>query len=60
MGILRDAFIKATNDPEVIAMAEQLELGIEYVPPEECLKILNDLFSQPDNIVKEFAKYIKF
>ncbi len=60
MNILRDAFAKATKDPEVLAMAEKLEMGIEYVKPDECLKILNDLFSQPDNIVKEFGKYIKF
>jgi hypothetical protein len=60
MGILRDAFSKATKDPEVLALAEKLEMGIEYVPPEECVKILKDLFSQPDSIVKEFSKYIKF
>jgi tripartite-type tricarboxylate transporter receptor subunit TctC len=60
MNILRDAFAKATKDPEVLEMAEKLEMGIEYVPPDECLKILKDLFSQPDNIVKEFSKYIKF
>jgi tripartite-type tricarboxylate transporter receptor subunit TctC len=60
MGILRDAFAKATKDPEVLAMAEKLEMGIEYVPPEECVKILKELFSQPESIVKEFSKYIKF
>jgi tripartite-type tricarboxylate transporter receptor subunit TctC len=60
MKILRDAFIKATKDPEVRDMAEKLEMGIQYVPPEECLKILKDTFSQPETIVKEFAKYIKF
>ncbi len=60
MKILREAFAKTTNDPEVQAMAEKLEMGIEYVPAEECLKILKDLFSQPDSIVKEFGKYIKF
>jgi tripartite-type tricarboxylate transporter receptor subunit TctC len=60
MNILRDAFTKACKDPEVAAMADKLEMRVEYVPPDECLKILKDIFSQPDNIVKEFSKYIKF
>ena len=60
MAVLRAAFVKATKDPDVLAMAEKLEMGIEYVPPEECLKILHDLFNQPEDIVKEFGKYIKF
>lgn len=60
VNILRDAFNKACKDPEVLAMAEKMEMRFEYVPPNECLEILKDLFSQPDNIVKEFGKYIKF
>lgn len=60
MNILVAAFTKASKDPEVLAMADKLEMRIEYVSPIECVKILKDLFSQPDNIVKEFGKYIKF
>ncbi len=58
--IIRDAFAKACKDPEVIATADKLEMRLEYVPGDECLAILKDLFNQPDNIVKEFSKYIKF
>ncbi len=60
MTILREAFAKASKDPEVDAMADKLEMRIEYVSAEECVKILKDLYSQPDNVVKEFAKHIKF
>ncbi len=60
MNILRDAFAKLAKDPEVQEMAEELEMRVENVPADDCMKILNDLFSQPEDIVKEFGKYVKF
>jgi hypothetical protein len=33
---------------------------LEYIPAEETLKVLNYLLSQPEDMVKEFGKYIKF
>ena len=60
MAILAGGFAKASQDPEVQAMSDKLEMRVEYVPPEECMSILNEVFSQPEDIVKEFGKYIKF
>jgi len=58
--ILRDAFAKVTRDPELQADAKKLMMTIEYTPADQCLKVLNDLLNQPEDILKEFGKYITF
>ncbi len=60
INILREAFVKVTKDPELIEESKKLMLTLEYTPPEECLKVLKEIFSQPEDIVAEFGKYIKF
>ncbi len=60
MGILREAFAKVTQDPELKEDAMKSMLNFSYVPAEECLKVLNRIFQQPEEIVQEFGKYIKF
>jgi tripartite-type tricarboxylate transporter receptor subunit TctC len=60
MSMLRDAFAKAGKDPEVQEEAKKLKMTVNYVPAEECMKALNEILNQPEEIVKEFAKYIKF
>lgn len=60
MNILRDAFSKVTKDPELQAEAKKNRMELEYISGEETLKVLNSLLNQPDDIVKEFGKYIKF
>jgi tripartite-type tricarboxylate transporter receptor subunit TctC len=60
MSILREALVKAVNDPEMKDEAKKLLMTIEYVSAEECLKTLNYVLTQPEDVVKEFAKYIKF
>ena len=58
--ILREAFSKVVNDPEMKDEAKKLLMTIEYVPAEDCLKTVNYVLTQPDEIIKEFGKYIKF
>jgi tripartite-type tricarboxylate transporter receptor subunit TctC len=60
MSILREALAKAVNDPEMKDEAKKLLMTIEYVSAEECLKTLNYVLTQPEDVVKEFSKYIKF
>jgi len=60
MSILRDAFAKATRDPELLGEANKLKMSVEYVAADECLKTMDYIQSQPEDIVKEFGKYIKF
>jgi len=35
-------------------------MEVQFVPPEECLKLVNYVLDQPPDIVKEASKYIKF
>jgi len=60
MAILREAFSKVAKDPELKQEAEKFMMTVEYVPAEECLKVVNFVLSQPDDIAREFSKYIKF
>ena len=60
MGLLREGFAKAAKDPQLQEEAKKLMLEIEYVPAEECLKKVDYIFSQPDEVVKEFGKFIQF
>jgi tripartite-type tricarboxylate transporter receptor subunit TctC len=60
MKILRDAFAAVAKDPDLKEDSKKQRMEVQYVPPEECLKVLNYLLTQPDDVVKEFGKYIKF
>ena len=35
-------------------------MTIDYTPPEDALKVVAEVLSQPPDIVKELTKYIKF
>ncbi len=60
MKILRDAFAAVAKDPELQAEAKKLKMEVEYHSGEEILKVIQEVLNQPDDIVKEFAKYVKF
>ncbi len=60
MKILREAFAKAADDPELTKEAEKAMMEVDYIPAEECLKEMQFFFNQPPEIVNEFKKYIKF
>jgi tripartite-type tricarboxylate transporter receptor subunit TctC len=60
MSILREALAKAVNDPELKDEGRKLLITNEYVSAEECLKTVHYVLNQPEDVVKEFAKYIKF
>jgi tripartite-type tricarboxylate transporter receptor subunit TctC len=58
--ILRNAFAEVAKDPELLAEAKKLQIDIKYVPAEEILRTINDLLNKPEDIKKEFAKYVSF
>jgi tripartite-type tricarboxylate transporter receptor subunit TctC len=60
MNILRDGMAKALKDPELREDVKKKEMEVKWVPPEECLKLVNFVLNQPDAIVKEASKFIKF
>jgi len=57
---MREAFRNAIGDPELIEQARKAKMELEYVSGDETLKILNEVLSQPKDVVDEFSKYIKF
>ena len=60
MKILRDAMAKALKDPELLADVKKGQMYAQYVPPEECMKLVNFVLNQPPEIITEAKKYIKF
>lgn len=58
--ILKDAFSKVAEDPDLKEDSKKIKITVKYTPADECLKALNYVFSQPEHIVREFSKYIKF
>ncbi len=59
MKILTDAFAKAVNSAEMQEEAKKLSMDLTYVPPEQCMKVLDEFFDQPEDIIKEFGKIMR-
>jgi len=60
VGTLREAFAKVAKDPALQADAKKTMMPVNYTPADDALKVLNYVLNQPDNIVTEFGKYVKF
>lgn len=60
INILRGAFAGVARDPEAREEAKKMMMEIAYLPDGECMNVLNYLFSQPEDIIKEFSRYAKF
>jgi tripartite-type tricarboxylate transporter receptor subunit TctC len=60
MATLREAFAKVAQDPELQADAKKVMMPVNYIPADEALKVTKYVLGQPDNIVTEFGKYVKF
>lgn len=58
--VMREAFAKAIQDPELEAESKKAKLDLEYLPGDQAQKILASVMQQPQDIVAEFSKYIKF
>ncbi len=60
INILREAFEKMSNDPELLKFSKNNDMDYTYISAEECQKVMNKLLGQPMDITNEFAKYVKF
>jgi tripartite-type tricarboxylate transporter receptor subunit TctC len=58
--VMREAFAKAIQDPELVAEGKKSKMELEYTSGDQAQKILADVMNQPKDLVQEFAKYIKF
>jgi tripartite-type tricarboxylate transporter receptor subunit TctC len=58
--IVREAFARVARDPELREEAKKAQMEIEYIPGDQALKVLQEVLAQPQDVVAEFSKYIKF
>jgi tripartite-type tricarboxylate transporter receptor subunit TctC len=58
MTILRSAFAKAAQDPQLREEAKRMMMSVNYTSADETLKVLKYVMSQPDTVVREFRKYM--
>jgi len=58
--ILTDAFAKLANDRVLQEEGHKMNMDIEFTSAEECLKVVNFNMNQPEEIIKEFNKYVGF
>jgi tripartite-type tricarboxylate transporter receptor subunit TctC len=58
--IMREAFVKAIADKELVAEATKAKLDLNFVDADAALKVMREVLDQPKDVVDEFAKYIKF
>jgi len=59
VNILREAFANVIKDSELKEESKKVRMEVEYVSADKCLKILDSLFRQPEEIIREFSKYVK-
>ena len=60
VAVMRDAFAKTIQDPELIAEGKKTKIELEFTPGDQAVKILGEVLDQPKDLVAEFTKYIKF
>jgi tripartite-type tricarboxylate transporter receptor subunit TctC len=59
VSILRDAFVKAVKDPELLAEAKKAKIAMHHISHEQVQKDFNALLNQTPETLKEMGKYIK-
>jgi tripartite-type tricarboxylate transporter receptor subunit TctC len=58
--IMREAFVKAIDDKELVVEATKAKMELNYVGADVALKVMKEMLSQPKDVVDEFSKYVKF
>jgi tripartite-type tricarboxylate transporter receptor subunit TctC len=56
--ILRQAFLKALSDPELLAIAEKQRLEIEPTSGEELEALAKEVIAQPPEIIERMKKLL--
>jgi tripartite-type tricarboxylate transporter receptor subunit TctC len=57
---LQEAFVKAIKDPKLIDEAKKAKTELEFVDGAQAVEVMKEVLDQPQDVVKEFSKYIKF
>jgi tripartite-type tricarboxylate transporter receptor subunit TctC len=56
--ILRDAYVKTLNDPEVVAEAKKGRMDIEPTPGEELESLVKEIFDSPPDVLERVKKLL--
>jgi len=59
MKILREAFGKNNQRSGTEEDAKKSMMELQYIPADECLRVINFSSHQPEDIVKEFSRYME-
>jgi tripartite-type tricarboxylate transporter receptor subunit TctC len=59
VAILRQAFAKALNDPELLAEGKKAKIDFSFISDEQVQKDFNTLMNQSPETLREMGKYIK-
>jgi len=57
---MREAFAGAIKDKELVAEGNKAKMELEFVDGDEAVKVMQDVLTQPKDVVDEFSKYVKF
>jgi tripartite-type tricarboxylate transporter receptor subunit TctC len=56
--ILRDAFVKTLNDPEVLAEAKKARMDVEPTSGEELESLVKEIFDSPPEVIERVKKLL--
>jgi tripartite-type tricarboxylate transporter receptor subunit TctC len=59
VALLRQAFSKALNDPELMAEGKKAKIDFSFISDEQVQKDFNALMNQSPETLREMSKYIK-
>ncbi|HWP57913.1 MAG TPA: tripartite tricarboxylate transporter substrate-binding protein [Candidatus Acidoferrales bacterium] len=59
VAMLREAMIKAIQDPELQAEAKKAKIDFQYISADQVIRDFNSLLNQPPEVLREMGKYIK-
>jgi len=59
LAILREAFTKALNDPELMAEGKKAKIDFSLISYEQVQKDFNGMMNQTPDTLREMGKYIK-
>jgi tripartite-type tricarboxylate transporter receptor subunit TctC len=60
MKILSEGFAKLAKDPEMIAESRKSSMEIQFTPGKDVLNVIRAFFNQPQDVIAEFSKNVKF
>ena len=58
VALMRKAFADAVNDPELVAEATRLKLDMTFRPPDDLVKLVDNLYQTPPSIIDTVRKLV--